>query len=369
MASSKRWSAIRGSAEVNHPQVVTARLTPGWAPRWATGALVALAGVALALVGCAAAIRPGPSLIATEPALATTAAQSAEALTRPAFAAEPALQPLLATPTPLPPPTATATRPPAPPVRVRTLPAPQITAEMAVIVDEASGAVLWGHDEHREVAPASLTKIVTAMVAIELGDPRARVTVDVDSRAMHDSTVMGLRPGEEVSLEDLLYGLMLPSGNDAALAIARHIAGSDERFVELMNARVRALGLQHTQFRNPHGLDAEGHYSSPYDMAMLARAAMRDPLFQRLAAAKEWECSGLLQSYRLVNLNRLLWRYPGADGVKIGYTDDAGRTMVVSATRDGHRVYASFMRSRDLVRDGTALLDWAFGSYVWAQRW
>jgi D-alanyl-D-alanine carboxypeptidase len=262
-----------------------------------------------------------------------------------------------------PPPPATPT--PAPPVLVRELPPPRITAEMAVVIDEASGAILYGRDEHREVAPASLTKIVTAMVAIEQGDPAARVAIDVDSRVMWDSTVMGLRPGEELSLEGLLYGLMLPSGNDAAIAIARHIAGSEERFVDLMNAKVRQLGLQHTHFTNSHGLDDDAHYSSPYDMAMLARAAMRYPLFQRLAAAKEWEASGFLQRYRLVNLNRLLWRYPGADGVKIGYTPAAGRTMVASATRDGHRVYASFMRSRDLVADGTALLDYAFGAYAW----
>src|SRR5579875_1725813 len=331
----------------------------GVAGRCAAG-LAGLAGVLLLLAGCAAVLRSSPQLEAPASppvALATTAAQSAEPLARPAFAAEPAWLPLVSPTPPLPPPV-TPTRAPAPPVQVRALPTPAITAEMAVIVDEASGAVLWGHDEHREVAPASLTKIVTAMVAIERGDPQARVPIDVDSRVMWDSTVMGLRPGEEVSLEDLLYGLMLPSGNDAALAIARYIAGSDEQFVELMNARVRALGLQHTQFRNPHGLDAEGHYSSPYDMAMLAREAMRDPLFQRLAATKEWQCSGLLQSYHLVNLNRLLWRYP-----------DAGRTMVASATRDGHRVYASFMRSHDLVRDGTALLDYAFAAYAWPQRW
>jgi D-alanyl-D-alanine carboxypeptidase (penicillin-binding protein 5/6) len=236
---------------------------------------------------------------------------------------------------------------------------------MAVVLDERSGAVLYGREEHREVAPASLTKIVTAMVALEAGNPASRVGVSVDSRVMWDSTVMGLRPGEEVSLEDLLYGLMLPSGNDAAIAIARFIAGDEWLFSELMNAKVRQLGLQHTNFVNSHGLDANGHYSSAYDMARLARAAMRDPVFRRLAAAKEWEASGFLRSYRLVNLNRLLWQYPGADGVKIGYTDAAGRTMVVSATRDGHRVYASFMRSSNLVADGTALLDYAFNAYAW----
>jgi D-alanyl-D-alanine carboxypeptidase (penicillin-binding protein 5/6) len=279
--------------------------------------------------------------------------------------AEPAAVTEAQVPTAVPTPAPTATPAVPPPRLAREVPAPRISAQMAVVIDEASGAVLYGRDENREVAPASLTKILTAMVAIEAGNPASRVITDVDSRVMWDSTVMGLRPGEELSLEDLLYGLMLPSGNDAAIAIARYIAGSEWLFAELMNAKVRQLGLQHSHFVNPHGLEADGHYSSPYDMAILARAAMRNPLFQRLAAAKEWNASGLLQSYRLVNLNRLLWQYPGADGVKIGYEDTAINTMVVSATRDGHRVYASFMRSTRRDADGTALLDYALNAYEW----
>jgi len=236
---------------------------------------------------------------------------------------------------------------------------------MAVVIDEASGAILYGREENREVAPASLTKIITAMVALDVGRPSARVTTDVDSRVMWDSTIMGLIPGEEVSLEDLLYGMMLPSGNDAAVAIARYVAGNEMVFSDLMNAKVRQLELQHSHFMNPHGLEQDGHYSSPYDMAMLARAAMRNPFFRRLAAAKEWNASGLMRSYHLVNLNRLLWQFPGADGVKIGYEDTAINTMVVSAVRDGHRVYASFMRSTSRDADGTALLNYAFNAYAW----
>ena len=279
--------------------------------------------------------------------------------------AEPAPAPEVQVPTVVPTPAPTATPVVPPPRLAREVPAPRISAQMAVVIDEASGAILFGRDENREVAPASLTKILTALVAIEAANPAARVATDVDSRVMWDSTVMGLRPGEELSLEDLLYGLMLPSGNDAAIAIARYIAGSEWLFAELMNAKARQLRLQHSHFVNPHGLEADGHYSSPYDMAILARAAMRNPLFQRLAAAKEWNASGLLQSYRLVNLNRLLWQYPGADGVKIGYEDTAINTMVVSATRDGHRIYASFMRSTRRDADGTALLDYAFNAYEW----
>jgi D-alanyl-D-alanine carboxypeptidase len=324
------------------------------------GALV-IAGALALTASCLPDGRSGESVRLPEVASSAHAAAPAPHAADSAPAAAPEAQVPTAVPTPAP--TATPVVPP--PRLAREVAAPRISAQMAVVIDEASGAVLYGRDENREVAPASLTKILTAMVAIEAGNPAARVTTDVDSRVMWDSTVMGLRPGEELSLEDLLYGLMLPSGNDAAIAIARYIAGSEWLFSELMNAKVRQIGLQHSHFVNPHGLEADGHYSSPYDMAIMARAAMRSPLFQRLAAAKEWNASGLLQNYRLVNLNRLLWQYPGADGVKIGYEDTAINTMVVSATRDGHRIYASFMRSTRRDADGTALLDYAFNAYEW----
>jgi serine-type D-Ala-D-Ala carboxypeptidase (penicillin-binding protein 5/6) len=221
--------------------------------------------------------------------------------------------------------------------------------------------LLYGKDAHKRLAPASLTKIMTAIVAIERGNPQDKVAIDVDSRTMWESTVMGLTPGESLALETLLYGLMLPSGNDAALAIAHHVGGSEARFVEMMNEKAKALGLQDTQFRNPHGLDAEGHYSSAYDLAIMARYAMQSPLFQSLSAAQHWQAEG----YDLWNLNKLLGHYPGADGVKVGFTDNAGRCLVASATRDGHRVFVTVIRSQDPAGDSRALLDYAFQNFKW----
>jgi D-alanyl-D-alanine carboxypeptidase (penicillin-binding protein 5/6) len=164
-----------------------------------------------------------------------------------------------------------------------------------------------------------------------------------------------------VSLEALLYGLMLPSGNDAALAIGRHIGGSDVRFVELMNEKVQALGLENSQFRNPHGLDEPGHFSSPYDLAMMARQGMQDPAFYNLSVARAWQGEG----YSLWNLNKLLGQYPGADGVKVGFTDRAGRCIVASATRNGHRVFVALIRSNDPVGESRMLLDYAFQNFKW----
>jgi D-alanyl-D-alanine carboxypeptidase len=142
------------------------------------------------------------------------------------------------------------------------------------------------------------------------------------------------------------------------------VAGNRERFAELMNEKVRSLGLTGSQFVNPHGLDANGHYSSAYDIAMLAREGMRNPVFRDLAAARSY-ATGSGKGYEIGNLNQLLWRYPGADGVKIGFTNAAGRAIVGSAVHDGHRLYVAMMRSNDIYYDSTALLDWAFDAFTW----
>lgn len=238
-----------------------------------------------------------------------------------------------------------------------------ISAQYAVMLDEGSGEILWGRNAHGRVPPASLTKIITALVALDRTRPADRVTVQVDSRSpmFYDSTLMGLKAGETLSMETLLYGLMLPSGNDAAVAIAQYVGGSEPGFVDLMNAKADQLGLTDSHFVNPHGLDADGHYSSPYDLSMFARTGMRDPLFQRLAGSRQYVAEG----YTLNNLNRLLGMYPKADGIKVGYTDNAGRAIVASATQDGHRVYVALLRSNNPTPEAQALLEWAFRSFAW----
>jgi D-alanyl-D-alanine carboxypeptidase len=176
---------------------------------------------------------------------------------------------------------------------------------------------------------------------------------------------MGLRLGDQVTLEDLLYGLMLPSGNDAALAIANHVAGSKAAFVDRMNQLTADLGLNDSHWANPHGLDATGHYSSAYDMVQFARAGMVDPRFQALAAARSRTVHAGARSYDVYNLNRLIGNVPGADGVKIGYTEDAGRTMVASVTRNGHRVFVGAFHINDQLGDTRPLVEWAFKNFNW----
>lgn len=256
-----------------------------------------------------------------------------------------------------------------PPIRKPRTPDPRPSTDRFIVVDGESGAVMFQRNAFEPVAPASLTKIMTAILAIEQGELSSRVKVEVDAAAFPDSQVMGLRVNTEVTLRDLLYGLMLVSGNDAAVAIARHLAGGDEAFARRMNEKAVWLRLGGTHFANPHGFDAEDHYSGPADMVALARYAMQYPLFREVVATRSHEVRGPYDSYTLHNVNGILAAYPGADGVKTGDTPRAGRSLVASAVRDGHRVYVAFMRSANgAVSDGALLLDWAFDSHFWPLR-
>ncbi|MFN8638922.1 MAG: D-alanyl-D-alanine carboxypeptidase family protein [Dehalococcoidia bacterium] len=242
-------------------------------------------------------------------------------------------------------------------------PAPQPSALSAFVLDEPSGAALFELDPNRELAPASLTKIATAIVVLRNGGLDEEATSDVDGWLMRGSTTMGLYSGDRINRRDLLYGLLLPSGNDAALVLARSIAGSDDAFVGRMNDLVHELGLEHTFFTTPHGL-GRGGYSSAHDLAILARHAMQSPDFAKIVQTESWRVSGT-RTYDVHNVNSFLFNYPGADGVKTGYTTSAGRTIVASAMRDGHRLYAVLLNDQALYTDAYALLDWAFASYSW----
>ena len=244
-------------------------------------------------------------------------------------------------------------------------PLPHITAPHIAVLDDASGALLYSLDPFAREAPASITKIVTTIVALERQPDIHKVfTTTVSASALvacDGSSVMGLEPNDHVTLETLLYGMMLPSGNDAAEQVAYSLAGSRSAYVGWMNEKVADLGLRDTHFVTPSGMDADDHYSSAYDMALLARYAMRNEEFRTLAAAKSFTGD----DYVMHNLNPLLYSYAGADGVKIGYTDIAGRTIVASASRDGHRVYVSLMGTLNFTTDCTALFDWVFKNFTW----
>lgn len=254
---------------------------------------------------------------------------------------------------------------PPPPQRIGDTPAPNTTAIHIAIVDDASGQLMYGEQPYTEVPEASVTKIATTIVALEREPDlshRFDVTVSASAMVARDgSSTMGIEPGHTVSLDTLLHGMMLPSGNDAAEQVAISLGGSRDKYVQWMNQEATALGLKDTHFANPSGMDAAGHYSSAYDMAMLARYAMHNATFRELVAAQTYSGDG----FHMANLNRLLGVYPGADGVKIGFTDAAQKTQVASVVHDGHRVFVSIMHSEDLPGDCTALFNWVWDNFSW----
>jgi serine-type D-Ala-D-Ala carboxypeptidase (penicillin-binding protein 5/6) len=260
-----------------------------------------------------------------------------------------------------------APSPPAPPPHfVRWDAPPVVTAEQLAVLDDGSGLMIYGLDPHTPEPPASTTKIATAIVTLEHApslDTTVRVSVDGGAMALADgSSIMGLVPGQRLTIRTLLYGLLLPSGNDAAEQLASSVAESRDQFVMWMNDLAsQDLGLDDTHFVNPSGLDADGHYSSAYDLAQLARRGMRNDIFRDIVSTPQVKTDGLT----LAGHNPLIGAYAGADGVKTGTTDAAGLAIVGSATRKGHRVYVVVIHSDDLLADCSALFDWAWRSFEW----
>ncbi len=229
----------------------------------------------------------------------------------------------------------------------------------AVLMDAESGRVLYGHDAHKPRLIASTTKLMTAPVAVErAGDLDETVTVKGEWLGSEGSSIY-LKAGEEITLRGLLYGLLLQSGNDAAMVIACHTAGSVEEFVELMNRRAAELGMKDSSFANPSGLDHENHYSTPYDMALLARACLDNSTVAELCATK----SITVGTRTFVNHNKLLWRCEGCVGMKTGFTEKAGRTLVSAAVRDGQTLICVTLNDGDDWNDHRKLLDYGFRTY------
>ena len=232
------------------------------------------------------------------------------------------------------------------------------SAAAAILMDADSGRVLYEHNADRQMLIASTTKILTALVAIREGD--LSDTVRVSRRAAcTEGSAMYLKEGEELTLETLLYGLMLCSGNDAAVAIAEHIAGSEAAFAALMNETAAELGMTNSSFANPNGLDAEGHYSTARDMALLACAAMENGTLARIVSTKTVTIGGRT----MTNHNKLLSWMEGCTGLKTGYTRAAGRTLVSCAERNGQRLVAVTLQDGNDWADHQALLEYGFSAY------
>jgi D-alanyl-D-alanine carboxypeptidase (penicillin-binding protein 5/6) len=242
--------------------------------------------------------------------------------------------------------------------------APAVSAPSYLVFDDTAGVTLAVRAPGARRPMASTTKIMTALLALERGDATTPVTVSDAASAVGEAEI-GLEPGESFPLGLLVRVLLVRSANDAAMAVAEAIGGTVEGFVGLMNQRAAELGLTDTRFANPHGLDATGHYSSAADLLALARFAMDDPAFADAVRTQRVELPPDSQGNpRLAETtNALLAEYPGAIGVKTGYTDDAGLVLVAAAEREGRRLYAVVMGSsgpEGSFRDAGALLDYGF---------
>ncbi len=233
-----------------------------------------------------------------------------------------------------------------------------VSAQHAYVLDAVSGRVLFEKNPNERSLIASTTKIMTALIVCEQCNVLDRMRIPKEAVGIEGSS-MYLQEGEVLTLQELLYGLMLQSGNDAAVALAIYCGGTVEGFAELMNDKARTLGLKNTHFENPNGLDSPDHYSTARDLAVLAAYAMENPIFRKTVSTKQLH---LGQRY-LTNHNKLLWRLEGADGVKTGYTRAAGRILVSSATRNDRRLIAVTIDDPDDWNDHAALLESGFSRY------
>lgn len=237
----------------------------------------------------------------------------------------------------------------------------EVRAEAAVVMDADNGRLLYAQNPDKRLANASTTKIMTALLTLEEPEQDRYFTVDPDAIRV-EGTTMGLQPGDSVTLHQLAAGMLLPSGNDAAGAAAVEIAGSEEAFVRRMNRRAEELGLTNTQYRNPSGLDAPGHYSSARDLATLAAHALENEDFADIVSQQEMRMAFGNPPYNrsIYTTNKLLERYPSAIGVKTGYTEDAGLCLVTAAEQDGTRLIVVTLNGKDDVNTHQRLYEHFF---------
>lgn len=238
-----------------------------------------------------------------------------------------------------------------------------LTAQAYVLMDAKTGTVLLAKNAEQKRPPASTTKIMTAILALEQGELNKEVCISHRAAAVGEASIY-LEPGEKITVLNLVRGALIKSGNDATVALAEYLSGSEELFVVLMNRKAKLLGAFNSNFKNPNGLPAPEHYSTAYDLALMARYGLQSRVFQSIVSTKQitipWY--GKKWGRYLQNTNKLLWKYPGANGVKTGTTKEAGSCLVASAKRGGRQLIAVVLKSRDRFGDAATLLDYGFSS-------
>ena len=236
------------------------------------------------------------------------------------------------------------------------------SASAMALIECSAGKLLAGSNENVRLPMASTTKIMTALVVLENCSPEELVKIPEEAVGAEGSSVY-LKRGEEMTVIDLLYGLMLASGNDAAIALAIHTAGSVEAFADMMNARAEKMGLRSTHFVTPNGLHNDEHLTTAYELCLIAAEAIKNPVFREIVSTEYYEAKSGLVPRTFKNKNSLLWTYEGAFGVKTGYTSAAGRCLVFGAEREGMIVIGAVLNCRPMFETAAELMDIAFDSY------
>lgn len=236
-----------------------------------------------------------------------------------------------------------------------------LSAESSILIDGESGRVLYEKNPYKRMPMASTTKIMTALMALENGNLEDEIIIEKEWVGIEGSSIY-LKEGEVLTLRDMLYGLMLRSGNDVSVAIAHHIGGSMDNFVAMMNEKAKSVGALNTNFTNPHGLHHMDHYSTAYDLALITREAFRHPEFANVVKSRSFVSNREINNY-YYNKNKTLWEYSGGDGVKTGYTMSSGRCLVSSATRNNMRLISVSLNARNWFNDNYKLLDYGFDNY------
>jgi len=250
------------------------------------------------------------------------------------------------------------------PALIGKAPFPVVSAQAALAIDLDSGITLYEKDPDKTLLPASTTKIVTALVALDTYPDDAVLVV---ANPKVEGQKMGLIKGEKIKVGDLLYGLLVYSANDAAEVLAQNYPGGRDAFIEAMNAKVRQLHLEHTTFKNPTGLDGNGHLTTAKDLIRVASVAMENPEFAQIVGTKEI----LVKSqdgkiaHRLTNINELLGKVEGVLGVKTGWTENARENLVTYIVRGNKRVMIALLGSQDRFGETKELIDWIFSNYTW----
>jgi D-alanyl-D-alanine carboxypeptidase (penicillin-binding protein 5/6) len=243
---------------------------------------------------------------------------------------------------------------------------PQVVGESAILMDARTGQILYQKNANKKMYPASTTKMLTAIIALERSKLEDVVTVS-EKASLTEGSAIWLKKDEQIKMEDLLYGLMLNSANDAAVAIAEHLAGSVGQFNNILNETAAGLGAKNTHFTNPNGLPDENHYTTAYDLAMIAKYALKNKAFMEIVGTKNMNIDRQdPEDFKsLLNHNRLLWLYEDAIGIKTGYTSVARQCIVAAAQRDGRDLIAVVLKTEgiNIWSDSINLFDYGFDNF------